>query len=695
MRSAVWFLVALVALAFDSLGASAQPGTSQTVRTFDSARTCAQCHETQYREWEGSMMHYSAQSPVFQAFEVTVRKLTGKFGPHDRQNPTFCINCHSPTASYGNEMIGLLRDEPSVNTMGQVAKEGIGCTTCHSVKKPADHDMPDKGLLGDSLANADFIFFPSSKVVGPTRTDPMPEPRGYHADGFWTQKKSSEYLTSSKFCGSCHGVNLPGKPDLVTGTPFQVEQDTFREWEASAYSKAENRFGKVVSCADCHMSLYGSRDPATGTVRGPGEFPTARVAKGYDRERRHALHRFTSASMSLVDDESTFPRQRTKDLDVFGVPMGQDALRRQMLNQACTLALRLPEKAALSTQGLSIEAVVTNTGAGHRVPTGLSQERELWIELTVTDDKGSILYSSGTLKDSGRSGEPKGDGRVDDEDLQDVVQSIDGRSMEVKTSALAADFNLRPFADGGTPKFSNAFLRKRGDADYEHVPFFAKADHVDNSRSLPVLDPVNVRYFLGPEVFGNRMPAECAKVRVTARLLYRSFRPSLLRALAKSEPALLGEKHVDRNEIVEMARAEQTLATCADKDPAASPVRNPGTVSVPSQTFEFSREDKSWIGFYQPRFWDAADAACRERKCALPTIAEYDSLDLAEYVPAPGDNHDELWKARWSSEIVDGYARTYTFGWKKDRVQMRRADDASLERLPFFCVCTAAEGAKR
>ena len=35
--------------------------------------------------------------------------------------------------------------------------------------------------------------------------------------------------------------------------------------------------------------------------------------------------------------------------------------------------------------------------AGHRIPGGFSQERELWVHLRVTDDRGRVLYEVGRV----------------------------------------------------------------------------------------------------------------------------------------------------------------------------------------------------------------------------------------------------------------------------------------------------------
>jgi hypothetical protein len=660
----------LIGNAIPQTGAKPRP-PQMDGRRFETAETCMQCHAGHYSEWKGSMMHYSAISPVFQAFELKVRETTGRFGVHDREDPTFCVNCHSPMASYRNEMVGLTQSEPAKNGMGKVAREGISCTFCHSVKKPGHYEDRSKGMLGDSLANADLIFFPNTQLVGPTIKDPLPHAEGFHSDGFWPDKKSSQFLTSSEFCGSCHNVHIPNTPDTVTGEPYQVEQSTFNEWKKSPYSGANNPHGKPISCTDCHMSLYGTIDDTTKLPHPPGVYPVAQVAKGYPRKRKHAIHTFAAASTALIDDEE-FPTHKQKPL------------REQMLRLACTLDFgQTPTRLEPSESFVPIELVVQNTGAGHAVPTGLGQEREVWIELEVVSSKGKTLFKSGGLVDSAHpeTGEIKPDGKIHDEDLRDLTIQLDPRTMELKQGRIGQDFNLRPFTSWGMPRFSNAFMRAKKGSDYEHVYFFSLASHMDNERALPPLQPVTVKYQLP---VANLMSGEeeCDVVTLKARLLYRSFRPNLLRTLAISTPDLLQESHIDKNDIVEMQRATRQISLCRGKGDAFDPV------SVGDQQFSFCRNKKKWLGVYRPADWKAAKDRCHQFDCELPSPEQYDSLGLAAYRALPGDNKDELWKDRWTAhQPADGEATTYRFSAGENRLGKRSVGPASLEVLPYFCIC--------
>jgi hypothetical protein len=44
---------------------------------------------------------------------------------------------------------------------------------------------------------------------------------------------------------------------------------------------------------------------------------------------------------------------------------------------------------------------VHNVGAGHKLPTGLSEVREIWLDVTVTDNAGKVLLRSGEIGEGG------------------------------------------------------------------------------------------------------------------------------------------------------------------------------------------------------------------------------------------------------------------------------------------------------
>ncbi len=90
---------------------------------FPSANSCATCHPDHFREWSVSQHAYSQMSPVFNAFNGTVLKIT------NGTNGDFCIRCHTP--------VGMNIGEPEfMSNMDRFAtsREGITCIVCHRLK---------------------------------------------------------------------------------------------------------------------------------------------------------------------------------------------------------------------------------------------------------------------------------------------------------------------------------------------------------------------------------------------------------------------------------------------------------------------------------------------------------------------------------------------------------------------------------
>src|SRR5208283_5008841 len=81
-------------------------------------------------------------------------------------------------------------------------------------------------------------------------------------------------------------------------------------------------------------------------------------------------------------------------LDANGVPVGLRARRDLLL--AHTFRFSLGDSVRQGSS-LRIPVTIENVGAGHRVPAGFSQEREVWVELRVVDARGSVVYEVGVL----------------------------------------------------------------------------------------------------------------------------------------------------------------------------------------------------------------------------------------------------------------------------------------------------------
>ena len=49
-----------------------------------------------------------------------------------------------------------------------------------------------------------------------------------------------------------------------------------------------------------------------------------------------------------------------------------------------------------------MDVLVHNIGAGHNIPTGVTELRQMWVELTLVDAHGRVLFQSGVLDPEGK-----------------------------------------------------------------------------------------------------------------------------------------------------------------------------------------------------------------------------------------------------------------------------------------------------
>lgn len=151
----------------------------------------------------------------------------------------------------------------------------------------------------------------------------------------------SQLHESAEFCGGCHNVNHP-----VNGTHLE---SSYTEWKQSPYAK------EGVVCQDCHMSS------AVGVV-GPSK---------------------ASAAAGAPERDNIFA------MTFIGANVGQGPKEESsaLLKSAATMEIEAPE---ILTEGeaATVTVTVTNKGAGHYLPTGLTEVREMWLEVYAEGEGG-------------------------------------------------------------------------------------------------------------------------------------------------------------------------------------------------------------------------------------------------------------------------------------------------------------------
>jgi hypothetical protein len=208
------------------------------------------------------------------------------------------------------------------------------------------------------VLNAAFKFDPGKGTSDPgTKRGPFKD-----AQSKWHASEYSEFHTSSRICGTCHNIK-----HVVFGT---VLESTYEEWKKSPYNSPDPE--KRVTCQGCHMYQRPGA-PATGSTERPDN-PGKAAYNGPDRAHIFT-HYFVGGNtwLGTVHDAKE-----------------QVAMAEERLRHSATLRIKDVDRA---TGKLTIE--VTNSGAGHDLPTGTTHIRQVWLQVIVTNRQGDVIFESG------------------------------------------------------------------------------------------------------------------------------------------------------------------------------------------------------------------------------------------------------------------------------------------------------------
>ncbi len=430
----------------------------------------------------------AATSPVVvaQTHQVVKGPLAGARAPDPAR---FCVNCHAPSAAVATQSATFpLTGSP-------LAHEGITCVTCHKFNGPS---VSGGGGLASSFQAG---LQPGARVFGAMASPVLTRA---HASGAWDEIKDP-----SDLCASCHDVNLDRDGDgrILKGTDL-VLQTTAREYARYRSS------GGTKTCVGCHMpSLAPGR--AADSARIPEDQATDAPAR--------ALH---DHGFVGVDSPLDSPQADT-----------QAKARAELLRGAASLSI---DGSAAYGGTVDLDVSITNTGAGHNLPTGFAFARQMWLEIVVRRASGALYDASGALAneasdlcdastyDAERAMRPYFVGcSAADPQLVNFQQKLVDR-VDVLRGADGAPL----LDDLGDPRL----LQHASGLEtwLQHLP----------GGAVPRVRPSD-RQALGPIPAGGTrkfsytmrgLIASGEEVKISARLLFRALPPYFLRALAASQP---------------------------------------------------------------------------------------------------------------------------------------------------------------
>ncbi|WP_045856216.1 multiheme c-type cytochrome [Teredinibacter purpureus] len=299
-------------------------------------------------------------------------------------------------------------------TENELHLPGVDCEACHNMS--AINGLENGAyVLNAQIGDRPLKLGSRSDAVSP-----------YHDTEY------SDLHTRSEFCGTCHNVSHP-----FNQVPIER---TYDEWYESTYRT------DGVECQDCHMK------PVKGKA----------AIMGPEREDR-ASHHFASANTTIMQ--------------YFGDHKQADRAR-SLLATAAELELLEAPSNPIPGERTHFSLRVKNTGAGHKLPTGFPEGREVWLDITLTDASGKIVYSSGKIT--------KGKTEPGTRNYKVHLGDDDGKEVDIEVwtvSRILSDNRLLPkgYADERyefvVPEWASAPLTL--DAKLRYWPFSqAIADHL-------------------------------------------------------------------------------------------------------------------------------------------------------------------------------------------------------------------------
>lgn len=342
-------LIAAVFLLLLSLGSlscgAAEPGTTTSEAT--APRTT--------KTFPAKPRTYTyTQPPAFQSSQFT--------------SSTVCATCHQDIYDQwkGSMMSNSINDRFFQAEWDKQSQETGGkydffCISCHTPIGGDSREVPPpvgpniNQVLSEGV-QCDFchtLTSPDTYKPGPLKTGPFTDSVSpAHQTAYF------EFSTRSEFCGMCHDMTHPD-----TGVQLQT---TYTEWKNSPYA------AQGIQCQDCHLT------PGPG-VNKPN--PGKAASGGPDRPHIYT-HDFAGGNASAL--------------------AGEEHRELAIRNLQAAAAVEVTKAGAPDPgKEISIYVGITNRGAGHSLPTGVTELREMWLEVTVTDAEGDVIFHSGGVDENG------------------------------------------------------------------------------------------------------------------------------------------------------------------------------------------------------------------------------------------------------------------------------------------------------
>ncbi|SEG52316.1 Tetratricopeptide (TPR) repeat [Bryocella elongata] len=336
-------------------------------KNFPTAQYCGHCHQEAHAEWRQSVHSNSNRVPYYLR---NVNLLAAEKGIASTRH---CEGCHDPIALVS----GSLTDKaPRTRPYDQ---DGVTCMVCHSIQSVNTRGTGSY-VMGTPAVLVDEAGKPITHAV--SDADILA-----HLDRHSAAVMKPLYKTS-EFCSACHKAALP---KTLNDYKWLRAISLYDEWQNASFSKESPlpfyRKDVVSTCQTCHMKRAD-----LGTLPDYGA-----------KNHQLASHRWAAANMLIpqiykyndqADAVVKFLKDQVVNVDIFAVEPetpaeGQPELIAPLGKNAFNLN---------AGQRVLVDVVIQNKGTAHSLVPEQRDMYEMYVDFTVKDATGKILYENGALQ---------------------------------------------------------------------------------------------------------------------------------------------------------------------------------------------------------------------------------------------------------------------------------------------------------
>ncbi|PYR36579.1 MAG: hypothetical protein DMF90_09630 [Acidobacteria bacterium] len=382
---------------------------------FLTSDACGRCHRDIYEQWSSSAHHFSSFNN--QWYRKSIEYMQDVVGTRPSK---WCAGCHDHAVFFNGRFDRPIKEQITTPE----AQAGLACTSCHSITR-----------VNSTMGQGDFeIEYPPLHDLA---ASPNPLARALHDKLLELDPQPHREMflkpfhreQTPEFCSSCHKVHLDVP---VNDYRWFRGFNDYDNWQASGVSGEGARSfyypARPQKCADCHMALVDSTDPAAknGKVRSH-RFAAANTALPFvnrDETQLKAVQDFLKDGqvtidifgIARVDAPSPAPADRVRG-DAEPTTSSLFAVGEESSNMGPRRAVTTPPAEVLGPLGrvpvvvrkgesVRLEVVVRTRKVGHFFPGGTVDAFDVWVELDAKDDRGRTIFHSGALQGDGGPVDP-------------------------------------------------------------------------------------------------------------------------------------------------------------------------------------------------------------------------------------------------------------------------------------------------